>query len=362
MNKAVHDKPSAGELSARISDLRRELGQRVCILAHHYQKDEIVAQADFVGDSLKLSQIAAGQNSQYIVFCGVHFMAESAEILAGENQTVVMPKTSAGCDMADMATADDMAAAIEILQKLDNGKHRVIPVTYVNSTAAVKAVTGQYGGSCCTSSNAGQVVRWAMEQAGESGKIIALPDQHLIRNTAFQLGFTEDDICMFDHEMPEGGIDASTFRRSKFILWPGYCYVHQKFTPKHISAVRKEHPDVKVVVHPECPHEVVELADMAGSTEMMMSAINGSPAGSCWAVGTESTFVGRLAKNNPDKTVLNLNPQKSFCEQMGKTDLVSLKNCLEAILGQKKSAGIIEVPYEEAVNARKALEKMISIV
>lgn len=361
MEKDVRKNPTLSELAARVEQLRRELGRRICILAHHYQKDEIVAQADLVGDSLKLSQLAAKQDAEYIIFCGVHFMAESADVLTAENQTVLMPRTSAGCDMADMATADDMSAAIETLQKFGSGVQRIIPITYVNSTAAIKAVTGKYGGSCCTSSNAAQVVKWALEEAGESGKILALPDQHLIRNTAFDLGFKEDEICVFDHEMPSGGLTEEIFDRAKFMLWPGYCYVHQKFTTKHVSAVRGANPGVKVIVHPECPHDVVELADMSGSTEKIIATVAAAPAGSCWAVGTESTLVDRVARNNPDKTVLNLNPQKSFCEQMGKTDLASLAKCLESIVAGKP-AGVVKVPYDKIKNARKALERMISIV
>ncbi len=363
-----HDIDTA-ELVKRIAARKAELGDSLCILGHHYQTDEVIQFADFAGDSLKLSQIAAGQrDAKYIVFCGVHFMAESADILAGAEQIVCLPSLRAGCGMADMADEAGVAAAIEEVQQLAGGggsSQKILPITYVNSTAAVKAVTGRAGGACCTSSNVRNVFEWALRPAAEGGgggaKVFAIPDQHLGRNTAVAMGFTKPaDCAMYDPALPNGGLTAADVQAATFILWKGFCYVHQIFKPEHVDAVRREHEGITVIVHPECPAEVVSRADLAGSTSQIITAIAEAPAGSKWAIGTEGNLVNRLANLHTDKTICLLSPTPARCVQMGMIDLPGLLWILDG-LAAGQPVNRISVSADIAADAKIALQRMIDI-
>jgi len=351
------------ELQRRIAERRGELGKRLVILGHHYQRDEVIAQADFTGDSLKLSQLAAAQDeAQYIVFCGVHFMAESADVLSGESQAVVLPHFMAGCQMADMAVDADVAAAIDEVAGLAGAK--VVPVTYVNSTAAIKAIAARAGGACCTSSNVRNVFEWALRAKSEGGaggaKIFAIPDQHLARNTAVAMGYAVDDCAVYDPHLPEGGLTEEQVAKATFILWKGHCYVHQVFRPEHVQAVRAEHPGIQVIVHPECPREVVALADAAGSTEQIIRAVAASQPGSQWAIGTESNLVNRLAKRHVDCFVRVLSDTPALCAMMHRIDLSHLAWALDN-LAAGTIVNRVSVPTEIAADARIALQRMIDI-
>ncbi len=350
------------ELLARTAARKAELGGRVCILGHHYQRDEVVQFADHVGDSLKLSQLAAQQKAEAIVFCGVHFMAESADILTAPDQAVCIPNPLAGCAMADMA--DDAEIETALQEVLGGSSARIIPITYVNSTAAAKAITARHGGACCTSSNVANVFRWALAPTSEGGagadKIFAIPDQHLGRNTAVAMGYKLDDCVVYDPKLPGGGLSAGAIARAKFILWKGQCYVHQVFRPADIAAVREKTPGVTVIVHPECSHEVVKLADLAGSTEQIIKAVTQAPAGSAWAVGTESNLVNRLARRMPDRTVTVLGNRQAHCEQMARIRLGHLLWVLDA-LAQGRVINQVSVVPAIAAEARIALQRMIDI-
>ena len=351
------------ELQRRITERKAELGKRLCILGHHYQRDEVIQFADFTGDSLKLSQLAAEQkDAEFIVFCGVHFMAESADMLSAENQQVCLPNLLAGCPMAEMADATDMAAGIEEVQALADGK--VIPITYVNSIAEVKAITARAGGACCTSSNVRNVFEWALRAADEGGagaeKIFCIPDEHLGRNTAVAMGYDLDACCVYDPHLPNGGLAAETVARATFILWKGYCYVHQVFTPEHVRAAREEQPGIQVIVHPECPREVVELADASGSTEQIIRAVAAGEPRSRWAVGTEANLVNRLAKRHADRLVRVLGGAPAGCVQMARIDLPHLLWTLDN-LADGNVVNRVTVPPPIAADARTALQRMIDI-
>ncbi|HMH79556.1 MAG TPA: quinolinate synthase NadA, partial [Candidatus Acidoferrum sp.] len=278
-------------LDERIAAAKAALGKDLVILGHHYQRDEVVKFADFRGDSLRLSQQAADADAKYIVFCGVHFMAESADILRRGNQIVVLPDLSAGCSMADMADIGQVEACWNELQGVADTS-KIIPVTYMNSTAAIKSFTGEHGGSACTSSNAPAVMNWAFER-GE--KVLFLPDEHLGRNTAYRMGIPLQEMIVWDPYEELGGNTAEAVGKARVILWKGYCSVHQRFTPEQIGRVRRENPGVRVIVHPECKFEVAQAADEIGSTEGIIRAIKAAPPGSKWAVGTEIHMVNRLS-------------------------------------------------------------------
>jgi quinolinate synthase len=349
------------EVLRRIAERNEQLGGDLCILGHHYQRDEVFQFAAFTGDSLKLSQQAAETGAKYIVFCGVRFMAESADILTGDDCAVILPEMSAGCEMADMADAADVAAALERISSATGAS--VVPITYVNSAAAVKAVTGRAGGACCTSSNARSVFEWALREKDSGGagaaKILAAPDQHLARNTAMAMGYGPDDCVMYDPAGENGGLTDGQIHDATFILWKGYCYVHQVFTVEQIECVRRERPGIKVIVHPECPREVVAAADLAGSTERILRAVSDSPAGSSWAVGTETNMVRRLAADNPDKYV-HLLSDAAVCTSMSRIDPQHLLWVLDN-LAEGRVVNHITVPEDVADDARAALERMISI-
>lgn len=350
------------QLERRIGDAKAALGKTLCILGHHYQSDEVIQFADFTGDSLKLSQQAAEQTAKYIVFCGVHFMAESADILSGPDQVVCLPNMLAGCAMADMATAEAVTAALDEVATMTNAT--IVPVTYVNSTAAIKAITARAGGPCCTSSNVRNVFAWALAGKGKAGpgkrKILAIPDQHLARNTAFALGYGDDDCAVYDPALPDGGLDAAKVQRATFILWKGHCYVHQRFRAEQVRNVRTLDQDVTVIVHPECPREVVALADAAGSTEQIIRAVKDGKPGSKWAIGTEANLVNRLAWQHRDKQIRILSDTPSTCIQMARIDLSHLAWVLESLV-QGQIVNHISVDPPTAGDARVALQRMIDI-
>lgn len=349
---------STEELVQRIGKCKTVLGEDVCILGHHYQRDEIVQFADYVGDSLALSQQAAKlKTAKIFVFCGVSFMAESADILSSDDQAVSLPHLGAVCTMAEMADDQAMAAAIEEIQSISGEK--IIPITYVNSTAAVKAVTGLAGGACCTSGNAANVMAWALEEFGpKGGKILMLPDQHLGRNTALAMGYKPEDCVVYDPSLPDGGLSREDVQRATFVLWKGHCYVHQVFTPADVAGVRRKYPGIKVVVHPECPNEVVRVADATGSTEQIIRLVT-SERGP-WAIGTESNLVQRLGRRVKTSQVVTLSEKQPICRQMYLTDLAHLAWVLDN-LTQGRVVNRVTVDPEVAGQARLALERMISI-
>jgi quinolinate synthase len=342
-------------LDARIAAARARLGQDAVILGHHYQRDEVVQFADFRGDSLKLSQQAAATRARYILFCGVHFMAESADILCQPHQQVILPDLAAGCSMADMAEISQVENCWAELESV--GGLRVVPVTYMNSSAAIKAFTGQRGGSVCTSSNAAAVMHWAFMQ-GE--RILFLPDEHLGRNTAYRMGIPLDQMVVWDPERELGGNSPQAIRAARVILWKGYCSVHQRFLPEHVERVRREHPGVRVIVHPECRWEVAQMADHVGSTEQIIHTVSASQPGSAWAVGTEIHMVNRLANQLPDRTVFSLDPHVCICTTMFRISPQHLLWALENLV-EGRVVNRICVDRETRRGARIALERMLSL-
>lgn len=342
-------------LDERIASAKALLGKDLVVLGHHYQRDEVVKFADFRGDSLKLSYQAAEAQARYIVFCGVHFMAESADILRREHQSVVLPDLNAGCSMADMADIGQVETCWEELALFGNPK--VIPVTYMNSTAAIKAFTGAQGGSVCTSSNAATVMRWAL---GQGEKVLFLPDEHLGRNTGFRMGIPLDQMIVWDPYRELGGNPPEAVRRARVILWKGYCSVHQRFRPEHIDRVRHSHPGIRVIVHPECRFEVAQAADQIGSTEEIIKAISGSPAGSEWAVGTEIHLVNRLSKTLRDRKIMSLDPSVCVCTTMFRITPRHLLWTLEN-LAAGKVVNRISVDERTRHFARIALDRMLTL-
>src|SRR5215470_6010686 len=343
-------------LDQRIASAKSTLGKDVVILGHHYQRDEVVKFADFRGDSLKLASQAAEADARYIVFCGVHFMAESADILRREHQMVILPDLNAGCSMADMADIGQVEACwSELGSIVDTSK--VVPVTYMNSTAAIKAFTGKNRGSICTSSNATAVLKWAFE-TGE--KALFLPDEHLGRNTAYRMGIPLDQMIVWDPYREFGGNTPEAVRNARIILWKGYCSVHQRFTPQQVARVRREHPGIRVIVHPECRFEVAQAADQIGSTEGIIKAIESSPAGSEWAVGTEIHLVHRLSKSFHDRKVIPLDPNVCVCTTMFRITPQHLLWALEN-LGSGNAVNRISVDERTRYFARLALDRMLSL-
>ncbi|CAB3393494.1 quinolinate synthase NadA [Kyrpidia spormannii] len=346
---------SSEELDERIAEAKRALNNQVVILGHHYQREDVIRFADYRGDSLQLSRIAAGLTDvQYIVFCGVHFMAETADILTGDRQTVILPDRNAGCSMADMADAQDVEEAWELLT--DQYGDTLLPVTYVNSSAAVKAFVGRHGGLTCTSSNAERVFEYALSI---KPRILFLPDQHLGRNTAVKLGIPLEATAVYDPgemelSFPHGGQDP------KVILWKGHCSVHQRFEPGHVRAVREKYPGIKVIVHPECPYETVQLADASGSTDFIIRTIRQAPPGTQWAVGTEHNLVHRLAKEHPDQMIISLNEMVCPCLTMNRIDRPHLADSLESLV-RGQPTGVIHVPEDTARWARLAIDRMLDV-
>ena len=351
------------QLATWIEQAKAELGSRLMILGHHYQRDEVMVWADARGDSFGLSRIAAGQNeAEFVVFCGVHFMAESADILTGHHQQVILPDLNAGCSMADMADIDSVEEAWESLGAVTDVS-RVIPVTYMNSAASLKAFVGRHGGVVCTSSNARAVLTWALgaDDLGQSrgDQVLFFPDQHLGRNTGFELGYTAADMAVWNPRLERGGLDDATLKTATLLLWKGHCSVHQRFTTGQIDSFRAEYPGGIVVVHPECAHEVVDAADLVGSTDFIIRAVDEAPAGSVLGVGTEIHLVKRLDDETPDKTVVSLDPLVCPCSTMFRIDAAHLAWVLEGLVaGEVRNR--ITVDEDTATWARVALERMLS--
>jgi quinolinate synthase len=345
-------------LVARAVAARTALGSRALILGHHYQRDEVIDFADITGDSFKLAQAAASvSEAEYIIFCGVHFMAESADILTGDNQKVILPDLAAGCSMADMATASQVDQCWSDLASLGFAE-KTVPVTYMNSSAAIKSFTGKNGGTICTSSNAEKAMKWALDK-GE--KILFLPDQHLGRNTAvLSLGLSLTDCVLWNPWKPMGGLTEEEIRNATVILWRGHCSVHGRFTKSSIDEYRSKVPDIKIIVHPECQHDVVQAADVVGSTEKIITEVTSSPAGSKWAVGTELNLVGRLAAANPDKQVFFLDRTVCYCSTMNRIDLPHLVWAMESIVSGH-IVNVIKVDDETKRYAKLALDRMLAL-
>jgi quinolinate synthase len=350
--------PSDPDLVARARAAKAALGDRVFVLGHHYQRDEVIEFADVTGDSFKLAREAAARpDAEYIVFCGVHFMAESADILTGDAQRVVLPDLAAGCSMADMAALPQVEEAWDTLAELGIAENTV-PVTYMNSSADIKGFVGRNKGVVCTSSNAERALRWAFER-GE--KVLFLPDQHLGRNTAVrELGLSLDDCVLYNPHKPGGGLTAGQLRDAKMILWRGHCSVHGRFTLDCVTEVRERIPGVNVLVHPECRYEVVTAADYVGSTEYIIKAIEAAPAGSAWAVGTELNLVRRLANAHPDKTITFLERTVCYCSTMNRIDLPHLVWALEELVAGRVP-NEIRVDPQTAHYARAALDQMLAL-
>jgi quinolinate synthase len=348
---------SADEVQARIAAARQALGRRLVILGHHYQRDEVIRHADFTGDSFKLAKLAATRpEAEFILFCGVHFMAESADILSAPHQKVILPDMNAGCTMADMADIDQVEQAWEDVTSVLGDE--VLPITYMNSTAALKAFVGRHGGAVCTSSNARAVLDWAFRQ---KTRVLFFPDQHLGRNTAFSMGIPLDRMSVWDPYETRGGLSDEEMRRSRVLLWKGHCSVHNRFTPEMVDARRAQIPGVKVIVHPECRFEVARKADAIGSTEGILKTVRESPAGTKWAVGTELNMVNRLAREvAPEREVVSLDDCFCVCSTMFRIDPPHVLWALE-YLAEGRLVNVVAVPEPVAGQARIALDRMLSI-
>jgi quinolinate synthase len=344
------------ETDRRIAAARKELGARLVVLGHHYQRDEVIKFADLRGDSFKLAEWASTQkDAEYILFCGVHFMAESADILSSPRQKVILPDLNAGCSMADMAALDQVETCWEELERVTS--ERIIPITYMNSAAGIKAFCGRHDGAVCTSSNAPAVMRWALERGD---KILFLPDQHLGRNTGSQLGFRLEEMTVWDPYATLGGNTPECLQESRIVLWKGHCSVHGRFLPEHVARVRERHPDIRVIAHPECRYEVVQASDAVGSTEHIIQCVTQSPAGTEWAIGTEIHLVNRLKNENPDRFIIPLDDCGCLCSTMFRIDpshlLWSMENLLEGTVVNQ-----ITVPDDVAEWARVSLNRMLEI-
>lgn len=349
---------SSEELFARTAAAKAALGDRVLVLGHNYQRDEVIEHADFRGDSLLLAKIAAQHAERpYVVFCGVHFMAETADILSRSNQTVILPDLAAGCSMADMASIEQVEQCWEALGRVVPVEEVVMPVVYVNSAAILKAFCGERGGVTCTSSNAQVVMEWAWSQRE---KILFFPDEHLGRNTANRMGLPRDQIIVWDPFMPYGGNSAEAIRKARLILWKGHCSVHQMFQPAHVDYFRQKYPGIKVIVHPECHEEVVNRADLVGSTEFIIKTVSSAPAGTMWAVGTELNLVNRLKREQPDKKVFFLSSMICQCATMFRIDAPHLCWAMEN-LAEGHVVNHIVVPDDEKTWAKVALDRMMAL-
>jgi quinolinate synthase len=342
-------------LDERIAAAKARLGSEVVILGHHYQRDEVVKFADYRGDSLKLSQQAAASDSRYIVFCGVHFMAESADVLRQAHQQVILPDLNAGCSMADMADIGQVETCWAELESL--GDLKVVPITYMNSTAAIKSFTGEHGGAVVTSSNAAAVMRWAFAR-GE--RVLFLPDEHLGRNTAYRMGIPLEQMVVWDPYRDLGGNSLEALRAARIILWKGYCSVHQRFLPEHVDQVRRQHPGIRVIVHPECRFEVVQKADHIGSTEQIIKTVEASGPGTEWAVGTEIHLVNRLSKRLTNRRVVSLDPHVCVCTTMFRITPQHLLWALESLC-EGRVVNRIAVDDRARYWAKVALERMLSL-
>jgi len=356
---------SADELDGWITAAKAALGPRLLVLGHHYQRDEVMRFADARGDSFGLSRLAAERgDAEFVVFCGVHFMAESADVLTRADQQVLLPDLNAGCSMADMADLDAVEEAWAALGRVTDVS-RIVPVTYMNSAADLKAFVGRHGGAVCTSSNARAVLTWALDPAGagrsRGDKVLFFPDQHLGRNTGFQLGYGAGEMALWNPRLELGGLDEADVKAARLLLWKGHCSVHQRFRPEHVAAFRAEHPTGVVIVHPECAHEVVELADEVGSTDAIIRAVEAAAPGTVLGVATEIHLVKRLADEHPDRTVVCLDPLVCPCSTMSRIDPPHLAWVLEGLVeGEVRNR--ITVDPDTAAWARVALERMLAIV
>jgi quinolinate synthase len=353
---------SEDELAERIAAAKATLGDRLFILGHHYQRDEVMRWADARGDSYRLSVLAQERpEAEFIVFCGVHFMAEAADILTGDHQKVVLPDLNAGCSMADMADIDAVEEAWESLAEVTDIE-RVVPITYMNSAANLKSFVGSHGGAVCTSTNARAVLEWALERPDgpQAQQVLFFPDQHLGRNTGHQMGFTEEHMAVWDPRRELGGLDEATAKSATFLLWKGHCSVHQRFQPSHIEAFRAQHPDGIVVAHPECSHEVCSMADQVGSTDFIIRAVEAAPPGAVIGVGTEIHLVQRLDAETPDKTVVSLDPLVCPCSTMFRIDAPHLAWTLDSLV-DGRVPNRITVDPDTAHWARVALQRMLDI-
>jgi quinolinate synthase len=348
---------SDAEMDRRIAAAREKLGRRLVILGHHYQRDEVIKFADYTGDSFKLArQVSQHPDADFIVFCGVHFMAESADVLSASHQQVILPDLAAGCSMADMADPDQLEMCWNDLQQMGAG--RVVPVTYINSAASIKAFCGERGGVVCTSSNAAATLKWAWER-GE--RILFLPDQHLGRNTAYKLGVPLEEMVVWDPNEIWGGVEPDAVKQARMILWKGHCSVHTRFTVRQIANLRAQHPNIRVIVHPEVPWDVVQAADDSGSTEHIIKTVSDSPAGSVWGVGTEIHLVNRLAQQvAPERTVLSLDQFGCLCSTMFRVSPNHLLWILEGLVDGRVHNRIV-VSEDQKHWTKVALDRMLSI-
>jgi quinolinate synthase len=350
---------SPDDLAARIMAAKTVLGPRLLILGHHYQRDEVMRWADARGDSFGLSRLAAdNRDAAYVVFCGVHFMAESADVLTAGHQAVILPDLNAGCSMADMADLESVEEAWAALAEVTDVE-RIVPITYMNSSAALKAFVGQEGGAVCTSSNARAILTWALDRP-DVDRVLFFPDQHLGRNTGYQLGYQEADMRVWNPRLELGGLEERDVKEARLLLWKGHCSVHQRFRPEHVNAFRAEHPDGKVIVHPECAHDVVALADQTGSTDFIIRAVEQAGAGSVLAIATEIHLVQRLAAEHPDRTVVSLDPLICPCSTMFRIDAAHLCFVLERLV-EGEVVNRITVDAETAEWAKVALQRMLDI-
>lgn len=348
---------STDDLKASVRAAKNELGDRLFILGHHYQRDDVLEFADAFGDSFKLSLLAQERpDAEFIVFCGVHFMAESADILTSDDQKVILPDLNAGCSMADMADLDQVEEMWETISDTIDAD-RLVPVTYMNSSAAIKSFVGRNGGAVCTSSNARAVLEWSLERGD---KILFFPDQHLGRNTALGMGYGHDDMRLWDPRRPGGGLTPEDYERSTLMLWKGHCTIHQRFNPQQVADFRAEHPDGVVLIHPEAPHDACEAADEIGSTSFIVRRVRELPAGTAIGIGTEVHLVNRLAQMNPDKTIVNLDPLICPCSTMFRIDLPHLAWVLEELVAGKV-VNQITVDPETTEWSKVALDRMLSI-
>jgi quinolinate synthase len=355
------------EMDARIAAAKAQLGRRLVILGHHYQRDEVIKFADYTGDSYKLAgQVSRHPDAEFIVFCGVHFMAESADVLSADHQQVILPDLAAGCSMSDMADPEQLEQCWSDLRQMGvigqgregHGRQEVVPVTYINSAAAIKAFCGEHGGVVCTSSNAAATLKWAWER-GE--RILFMPDQHLGRNTAYRMGVPLDEMVVWDPNEIWGGLEPDAVKNARIILWKGHCSVHARFTVRQIENMRAQHPGIRVIVHPEVPFDVVQAADDSGSTEYIIKTVKDSPAGSIWAVGTEVHLVNRLAREvAPDRTVFSLDTFGCLCSTMFRVSPNHLLWVLEGLVDGEVHNRIV-VPDDQKHWTKVALDRMLSI-
>jgi len=347
------------DMDRRIADAKRTLGRRLVILGHHYQRDEVIKFADYIGDSYKLAgQVSRHPDAEFIVFCGVHFMAESADVLSGAHQQVILPDLAAGCSMADMAEPEQLELCWSDLEQMLGSAAGIVPVTYINSSAAIKSFVGERGGVVCTSSNAAATLKWAWERGD---KILFMPDQHLGRNTAYRLGVPLDQMVVWDPNEIWGGLEPGAVAAARMLLWKGHCSVHARFTVRQIEHLRAQHPGLRVIVHPEVPWDVVQAADDSGSTEYIIKTVKQSPAGSTWAVGTEIHLVNRLAREvAPERTVVSLDQFGCLCSTMFRVSPNHLLWVLEGLVNGEVHNRIV-VPDEQKLWTKVALDRMLSI-